>query len=224
MEKIVDFENFRAAPKLNAQATAALIRPNPRLEHAISNSEAKGLPHINVGPLAGQHLSILAQVMGAKSVLEVGTLGGYGSICLAEAGAKVTSIEIEPKHRDVALENVKGLDVEVLLGSATDVLPKLAEEGRKFDIVYIDADFADKWEQFDLAVKVTRLNGCIILDDVVANMFSDGVVGEGKEDTILDKIGRDNRVKATLMPTVHSHPSFPTPVFNGYVFATVQSS
>lgn len=221
MEKAINFDNFRDAPKLDAQAIKAFIRPNPRLEYAISNTEAKGIPPINVGALAGQHLAILAQVMGAKSVLEVGTLGGYGSICFAEAGAKVTSIEIEPKHRDVALENVKGLDVEVILGSATDVLPKLAQEGRQFDLVYIDADFVDKYEQFNLAVKVTRPNGCIFLDDVVASMFGDEAVGEDKEDTILTKIGRDSRVKATLVPTVHCHPSLPTPVFNGYVFATV---
>lgn len=185
MEKVLSFENFRVAPKLDAQVTVALIRPNPRLEYAISNTEAKGIPPTNVSALAGQHLAILAQIMGAKSVLEVGTLDGYASICFAEAGAKVTSIEIEPKHRDVALENAKGLDVEVLLGSATDVLPTLAEEGRKFDFVYIDADFVGKWEQFDLAMKVTRPNGCIFLDDVVGAMFSDEEVGQDKEDTIL---------------------------------------
>jgi predicted O-methyltransferase YrrM len=99
--------------------------------------------------------------MGAKLVLDIGTLGGYSAICFAEAGAKVTSMEINPTHRDLALENVDGLDVEIILGAALDVLPKLAEEVRQFDIVFIDADFDDQWEHFDWAVKLTRPNGCV---------------------------------------------------------------
>ncbi|KAF7553050.1 hypothetical protein G7Z17_g3908 [Cylindrodendrum hubeiense] len=159
MEAVLNFENFRLAPSIDAQATSTLLRPNPKLEYALANSAAKGLPPISVLPLAGQYLSILTQLIGAKSVLEVGTLGGYSSICFAEAGAKVTSIEIDPKHRDTALENVQGLDVEVILGAALDVLPKLADEGRQFDMVFIDADMDDQLEQFDWAVKLTRPNG-----------------------------------------------------------------
>ena len=159
--------------------------------------------------------------MGAKSVLEVGTLGGYSSICFAEAGAKVTSIEIDPKHRDTALENVKGLDVEILLGDALAVLPKLAKEGRQFDMVFIDTDFEDQWEQFDWAVKLTRPNGCVFLDDVVASMFKHGQTEEGS-DSILTKIGRDERVKAALVPTVACHQMLPTALFNGFVLAIVK--
>ncbi|KAL4744828.1 S-adenosyl-L-methionine-dependent methyltransferase [Aspergillus terricola var. indicus] len=224
MQKALDFDNFRSAQVLFTQASTALLRPNPRLEYALSNSAAHGLPPITINPLVGQHLSILAQVMGARSILEVGTLGGYSSIHFAETGAKVTSVEINPQHRDVALENLKGLDVEVLLGAAATVLPKLAEEGRKFDLVFIDADLADKWEQFDMAVKVTRPNGCIFVDDVVATMFGNGDVGEDKKDTILTKIGQDDRVRATLVPVVACHPIMPTPLFNGYIFATVKSA
>jgi predicted O-methyltransferase YrrM len=221
MEKAFSFENFRSAPQLEAQAVSNLLRPNAKLEHALSNSAAKGLPPISVLPMAGQYLSILTQLMGAKSVLEIGTLGGYSTICFAEVGAKVTSIEINPKHRNTALENVKGLDVEIILGAALEVLPQLVEEGRQFDMVFIGADFDDQFEQFDWAVKLTRTNGCVFLDDVVASMFKDGHVEYGS-DSILVKIGRDERVKATLMPTVACHPMMPTPVFNGFVLAVVK--
>jgi predicted O-methyltransferase YrrM len=221
LEAVLDFENFRLAPKLDAHATAALVQPNAKLENAQANSAAKGLPPISVLPLSGQYLSILTQVMGAKSVLEVGTLGGYSTICFAEAGAKVTSIEIDPKHREAALENVQGLDVDVILGSALDILPKLAQEGRKFDLVFIDADFDDQLEQFEWAVRLTRPNGCIFLDDVVGSMMKSGYKGE-TGDTILTKIGQDERVKATLIPTVASHPMLSTPVLNGFVLAVVK--
>ena len=93
-DPILDFENFRTlAPRFVAQAQSALLRPNPKLDNALVNSAANGLPPISVLPLNGQYLSILTQIMGAKSVLEIGTLGGYSTICFAEAGAKVTSIE-----------------------------------------------------------------------------------------------------------------------------------
>lgn len=218
---ILNFENFRLAPRIDAQASVALLRPNPKLDHALANSAAKGLPPISILPLAGQHLSILTQLVGAKSVLEIGTLGGYSSICFAEAGAKVTSIEIDAKHRETAIENVQGLEVEVLLGAALDVMPKLAEEGKQFDLVFIDADFDSQWELFDWAVKLTRVNGCVFLDDVVVSMIQDGHIEE-RSDSILTKIGRDGRVKATLVPTVASHPMLSTPVFNGFVLAIVK--
>ncbi|TVY47230.1 O-methyltransferase [Lachnellula occidentalis] len=219
---VIDFENFRLAPRFDADAQAAFLRPNPKLAHALANSKAKGLPPISVVPLAGQYLSILAGIMGAKSVLEIGTLGGYSTICFAEAGAKVTSIEIDPKHRDVALENVDGLDVEIVLGAALDVLPKLAEEGRQFDMVFIDADFDDQWEHFDWAVKLTRPKGCVFLDDVVISMLKDIHTGEGGSDTIMTKIGRDERVMATLVSTAATHPMLPTPALNGFVMAMVK--
>ncbi|KAN0089837.1 S-adenosyl-L-methionine-dependent methyltransferase [Hyaloscypha variabilis] len=221
IKPLLDFENFRLAPRFDAQATSSLLCPNAKLAHALANSKAKGLPPISVLPLSGQHLSILAGTMGAKSVLEIGTLGGYSAICFAEAGAKVTSIEINPKHREVALENVQGLDVEILLGAALDVLPKLGEEGRKFDMVFIDADFDDQWEHFDWAVKLTRPTGCVFLDDVVVSMLKNGELEEDSE-SILTKVGKDERVVATLVPIVASHPTIPTPVFNGYIMAMVK--
>ncbi|KAF9870672.1 hypothetical protein CkaCkLH20_11774 [Colletotrichum karsti] len=132
-------------------ARKSLLRPNEKLDHAIANSQQNGLPAIEVSPLQGQFLAIQCQLIGAKTVLEIGTLGGYSTIWLAQAGAKVTSIEIDPKHRDVALQNVSGLDVEIILGAALDVLPKLAEEGRQFDMVFVDASWGEQEKYFDWA-------------------------------------------------------------------------
>ena len=70
-------------------------------------------------------------------------MGGYSTIWFASTRAKVISIEIDPNHRSVALRNTKGLDVDIILGAALDVLPKLVEEGRKFDMVFIDADWGE---------------------------------------------------------------------------------
>lgn len=140
-------------------------------------------------------------------------------------------MEISPKHRDVALQNTAGLDVDVRLGAALDVLPKLAAEGCKFDLVFIDADFDEQWEHFDWAVKLTKSGGGILLDDVVPTMIKNGEVGFGddakgrslKEETVLEKIGRDGRVRASFVPVVqHMQPVLPDPLMNGYVLAVVE--
>lgn len=87
--------------------------------------------------------------MSAKRVLEIGTLGGYSTLWFASTGASVTSIEINPVHRDIALANtssagtpVSGLgNVEIILGAALDVMPRLKEQGKVYDFVFIDADW-----------------------------------------------------------------------------------
>src|SRR5438067_9318944 len=127
---------------------AGLLLPSdPALEQALADSRAAGLPAINVAPVQGRLLQLLAKMAGAKNILEIGTLGGYSTIWLGRAlpaGGKLISLEYSPKHADVARANIKraGLDnvVEVRVGAALDNLPKLAGEGLKFDFIFIDAD------------------------------------------------------------------------------------
>lgn len=222
LQSLVSLDNFKMAPIFDAQAQSAFMRPNDRLTNALDNSKAHGLPPISVLPMAGQYLSLLTQFVGAKSVLEIGTLGGYSSIIFAQAGAKVTTIEIDAKHRDVALQNVEGLDVDIIHGAALDVMPKLYEEGRKFDMVFIDGDWDSLEAEFDWAVKLTRVGGCVFLDDVVPSMMMNGQVKEGGGENVITKVGRDERVQAALMPTVATHPSIGQPVFTGFILAIVK--
>ena len=211
--------HLRKAGKIDAQAQSSLLKPNPQLDHALSNSIANGLPPITISALQGQYLAIQCQLIGAKSVLEIGTLGGYSTIWFASTGARVTSIEINTKHRSVALENTKGLDVEIILGAALDVLPKLAREGRKFDLVFIDADWEEQWEYFQWAVKLTRLNGCIYVDNVVRELLEHENVGESE--SLVTKVGREESVTATLVSTVSSHKTKVDEMFDGFMLAVV---
>jgi predicted O-methyltransferase YrrM len=210
------------AGKIDAHAHSSLLKPNPQLDHALSNSAANGLPAITVSALQGQYLAIQCQLINAKSVLEIGTLGGYSTIWFAGTGAKVTSIEINPKHRDVALENTKGLDVEIILGAALDVLPKLATEGRKFDLIFIDAAWDQQWDYFQWAVKLARGNGCIYVDNVVREMLESENVAEG--DTLVSKVGKEEKVTATLVSTVSSHKTKVDEIFDGFLLAVVKEN
>jgi predicted O-methyltransferase YrrM len=206
--------------KIDKQAQSSLLTPNAQLGGAISNSAANGLPEITVSALQGQYLAVQCQLIGAKTVLEVGTLGGYSTIWFAKTGANVTSIEINPKHRDVALENTKGLDVEILLGAALDVMPKLAEEGKKFDFIFIDASWDEQFEYFQWAMKLARPKGCIYVDNVVRPLVGTGDLPEGE--TLLTRVGREKGVDASLVTTLSSHKDRADAMMDGFLLAVVK--
>ena len=215
-------DTLQQAHQIDAHARTSLLRPDPQLDHALTNSLANGLPAISISDLQGQYLAIQCQLINAKSVLEVGTLGGYSTIWFARTGAKVTSIEIDPKHRDVAVENTKGFDVEVILGAALDVLPRLAAEGRKFDFIFIDAAWAEQWEYFQWAVKLASGNGCIYVDNVVRELLESERPGEGE--SLLTKVGREEKVTATLVSTLSSHKGKMEEMLDGFLLAVVKQS
>src|ERR1041385_8930769 len=131
-----------------------LLPSDPELEAALQASAAAGLPDIAVSATQGKLLWILARTAGAKRILEIGTLGGYSTIWLGRAlpaDGKLISLEYSPKHADVARANIKraGLEkqVEVRVGAAIDSLPKLAQQGLKFDLIFIDADKEGRSEE-----------------------------------------------------------------------------
>ncbi|ATY63516.1 O-family 3 [Cordyceps militaris] len=209
---------------IEAGAEKAFIKADAHLEQALANTARHGLPAIQVSALQGQLLGLQARFVNAQTVLEVGALGGYSTICLAKTGARVTSIEIDARHRDVALENLRAAGVaepDMILGDAHEVLPALVSEGRVFDMVFIDADWGTQAEYFDWAVKLTRRNGCIFIDNVVQEIITcyGGSVGEG---TLIERIGKAQNVTATLVPKISGTEGVvDNASIDGFVIATV---
>ena len=152
-----------------------LLPSDPSLESALETSATAGLPAISVSPNQGKFLQMLAQLMGARSILEIGTLGGYSTIWLARglrAGGHLITLEVDPKHADVAQLNVSraGLSdvVELLRGNALEILPRLATERRgPFDFIFIDADKQNIPTYFAWALKLSRPGSLILVDNVV---------------------------------------------------------
>ncbi|MFK4148164.1 O-methyltransferase [Streptomyces sp. NPDC004065] len=156
--------------------TGLLAPEDEPLRAALRDSDAEGLPHINVAPPQGKLLQLLAQIQGARTVLEIGTLGGYSTIWLARAlpadGGRLVSLEYDAHHADVARRNLAraGLDriTEVRVGPALESLPKLADENPPpFDLVFIDADKVNNPHYVEWALRLTRTGSLIILDNVV---------------------------------------------------------
>jgi predicted O-methyltransferase YrrM len=199
------------------------------LEAALAASAAAGLPAINVSPLQGKLLHLLARAIGARNVLEIGTLGGYSTIWLARAlpeGGRLISLEAEARHAEVARTNIAGAGlqaiVEVRLGMALDTLPGLAAERREpFDFVFIDADKPNNPAYFDWALQLSRPGSIIVVDNVVR----DGEVIDAGSDSptvqgvrrVLERLAAEPRVSATAIQTVGAKG------YDGFAIALVTS-
>jgi predicted O-methyltransferase YrrM len=186
------------------------------LDAALEASAAAGLPPIAVSPPQGKLLNLLARLYGARTVLEIGTLGAYSTIWLARAlpeGGRVITLEYEPKHAEVARANLAraGLShvAEVRVGAALDTLPKIAAEGiGPFDLAFIDADKKNNPEYFTWALRLVRRGGVIIVDNVIRN---GAVIDADSPDPNIQGVRRCNammaaepRVSATAIQTVGS--------------------
>jgi predicted O-methyltransferase YrrM len=186
------------------------------LDAVLAASSAAGLPEINVAPNQGKLLQLLAQSHGARSILEIGTLGGYSTIWLARAlpaDGKLVTLEFEPKHAEVARANFAraglGGKIELRLGKASDHLAQLVAEGRgPFDFIFIDADKESYPDYLAWALKLSRRGTLIIADNVVRK---GEVADASSEDPRVQGARRFNellaaepRVSATILQTVGS--------------------
>ncbi|MFJ8092382.1 O-methyltransferase [Streptomyces griseofuscus] len=145
------------------------------LRAALRENDAAGLPPIGVTAAQGKLLQLLAQMQGARAILEIGTLGGYSTIWLARAlpeDGRLVTLEYSARHAEVATRNIAraGLDrvAQVRVGPALESLPKLADENpAPFDLVFIDADKANNAHYVEWALRLTRAGSLIVLDNVV---------------------------------------------------------
>lgn len=191
-----------------------LIGADAVLEQALSDSAAAGLPKIAVTPSEAKQLQLLARSIGARRILEIGTLGGYSTIWLARAlraGGRLITLEVDPRAVDVAAANIDraGLSdtVEIRLGPALDTLALLAAERLEpFDFVFIDADKRHTPDYFRYAVELARPGAWIVADNVIrdgglvdpANETPD-VLGNRR---LHELLADDDRVSATTIQTV----------------------
>ena len=154
-----------------------LVGQDEGLRGALAASDAAGLPSISVTPAQGKVLNLLARSIGARAILEIGTLGGYSTIWLArglQPGGRLITIEADEKHAAVARENIARANVaatvDLRIGRALDMLPSIEREGLgPFDLVFIDADKPNTPDYFKWALRLARIGTLILIDNVVRN-------------------------------------------------------
>jgi predicted O-methyltransferase YrrM len=204
---------------VDSYVEAQLIGPDPALDEAVSASARAGLPPIAVTPSQGKLLHLLARCSGARTILEIGTLGGFSSIWLARAlppGGRLTTLEANPQYAQVAASNIAraGLAdvVDVRVGKALDTLPGLAEElAEPFDLVFIDADKVHTPDYFQWALQMSHPGSLIIADNVIrdgaivdpASAEDPAVIGSRRlHEMLADGSQIARRVSATTIQTV----------------------
>jgi predicted O-methyltransferase YrrM len=206
-----------------------LIPHDSTLDDALAAAAAAKLPAIQVSSVQGKLLQLLARIMGARNILEIGTLGGYSTIWMARAlpeGGRIITLEADPKHAEVARKNFAraGVEskVELRLGKALDTLPKVAADGiGPFDMFFIDANKSNMPEYFEWSLKLARTGSVIIADNVVR----EGAVldPKSKDDDIqgirrfLEMVGKEKRVSGTALQTVS------TKNYDGFALVLVTS-
>jgi predicted O-methyltransferase YrrM len=191
-----------------------LVGSDPALSGALDASAAAGLPTISVSASQGKLLFLLARAIGARRILELGTLGGYSAIWMARAlppAGRLVTIEADSGHADVARANFRRAGVEdridLRLGKALDVLPGLASDGGDpFDFVFIDADKVNYPAYAEWAIRLSRRGALIVIDNVIRD---GAVVDADSTDEAVQAVRKtiatlaaDTRVTATAVQTV----------------------
>jgi predicted O-methyltransferase YrrM len=206
-----------------------LIPHDSTLDDALAVAAAANLPAIQVSSMQGKLLHLLSRIMGARKILEIGTLGGYSTIWMARAlpeGGRIITLEADPNHAEVARRNFAraGVEnkVELRLGKALDTLPRVAADGHgPFDLFFIDANKSNMPEYFEWSLKLARTGSVIIADNVVR----EGAVldAKSKDDDIqgirrfLEMVGKEKRVSGTALQTVS------TKNYDGFALVLVTS-
>jgi len=191
-----------------------LIPADTALDAAMAANTAAELPPIDVTPLQGKLLYLLAKLVGARRILEVGTLGGYSTIWMARAlpaGGRLITLELEPKHAEIAQANLDlagvAPRVEIRLGPALDSLAQLAGENPDpFDLIFIDADKANNAVYLEWALRFSRVGSLIIVDNVIR----DGAIVDADDPDpnvqgsrrLFEAMGAESRLSATALQTV----------------------
>ena len=205
-----------------------IVTEDEDLRAAVAAAEAAGLPAIQVSPPQGKLLGQLVRLVGAKRILELGTLGGYSAIVMARALApegRLITLEAEAEYAAVARQSIEragvGDRVEVRVGPALELLPVLEqEEAGPFDLVFIDADKVNTPNYFSWALDQTRPGGLIIADNVVrGGTLADAADSDEATEAqrhLHEMLASEPRVDATTIQTVGSKG------YDGFLIALVE--
>jgi predicted O-methyltransferase YrrM len=205
---------------------AKLLGADDALATTLASNAEQGLPPIDVSAAQGKMLFLLAQMAGAKRILEIGTLGGYSTIWLARAlpeGGSLVTLELEAHHARVARANLEtaGLAdrVDIRVGPAVESLTAMAGE-EPFDLVFIDADKQSNVRYVEEAIRLGRPGTTIIVDNVVRE---GGVLEVGSSDerivgtrALFDMLSDNPHLDATAIQTVGAKG------WDGFVLARVR--
>lgn len=198
--------------RIDSYVEGLFAPPDPMLEDALRRSREAGLPEIHVSPNEGKLLQLLAEIAGAKRILEVGTLGGYSTIHLARALPEeglLISLELDEGYAGVARESLAkaGVEdrVEVRVGDARELLAGMVESGAApFDLTFIDADKVSYPEYLEWALRLSRPGSLILADNTIRGGSVIDAEDESARATrkLNETLAKDPRLSAIILPLI----------------------
>jgi caffeoyl-CoA O-methyltransferase len=198
--------------RIDSYVEGLFAPPEPALEGALRRSREAGLPEIHVSPNEGKLLQLLAEIAGAKRILEVGTLGGYSTIHLARALPEeglLISLELDEGYAEVARESLAkaGVEdrVEVRVGDARELLAGKVESGAApFDLTFIDADKVSYPEYLEWALQLSRPGSLILADNTIRGGSVIDAEDESARATrnLNETLAKDPRLSAIILPLI----------------------
>ena len=199
-------------PAVAAYLDSVFGPEDPALSEIRERAAREGLPEIAVARLDGRHLTAMARAVGARKIVEIGTLAGYSAVCLARglpAGGRLDTFEFEPKHARVAEESFRRAGVQELVhlhvGRAAENLPSIEKHG-PFDLVFVDADKIGYPDYLRWSIANLRRGGVILADNVFRAAFGPDSTWSPESVGALDLFNRElatgGDFLATFLPTV----------------------
>lgn len=164
------------------------------------------------GAIQGQLMRMIVQMSGAKDILELGTFTGYSAICMGEVlpeDGHLDTLELNDELEDLILEGFEraGLSERISLhiGDCKETVKRISAEGRKYDIVYMDANKREYCEYYELVFDMVRPGGLILADNVLwdGKVCQDPLPQDKQTLGIArfnDMVSADPRVESVILP------------------------
>lgn len=208
--------------QINSYIDSVFPNQDALLEDVIASIRENGMPSISVSPSSGKLLTMLTSISAAKNVLEIGALGGYSGICLARgfgSDGKLTSLELEERYAKLAYANLSkagfGKQVSYITGPALESLEKLADDNKRFNFFFIDADKGNYENYLEYCIKLAKSGALIVTDNVLAG-------GSVMDETATPK--RYTEYMKKFNETVANHPQLESlliPIGDGMTLSRV---
>ncbi len=170
-----------------------------------------GNAQMQIAPEQGAFMGIMAGLMNAHEILEIGTFTGYSSLAMALAcKAHITAVDVSEEWTAIARRHWKKAGVEdritLRLDGGHAAIGDLLKQGRAgtLDLCFIDADKTSYDAYYEGALKLLRAGGLVMIDNV---LWGGDVANPKKKDAdtsalkaLNAKIKADARVTLAMLP------------------------
>jgi len=175
------------------------------------NKTLGDIQRMQISEIQGHFLQLIIKINNVKNCLEIGTFTGFSTFTMALAlpkGGKITTLDHDKKIVSVAkkffekgdLDNI----IKTVISPAIETLKKFLQEGKKFDLIFIDADKGNYKNYYELCLNLINKKALIIFDNVLwhGEVFKKNVTDD--QTNVMREFNKhiknDSRVEKVILP------------------------